>query len=138
MQTIDWGPHFWSMIHYTALGYPDSPSPIDREKYKEFFENLGFILPCKQCSFNYNRHLRELPIDSYLENKSTLFEWTVKLHNIVNRDTGKTIQYSFDQAWSKYNRINDKKNNYLIMGVVVLVIFAFIAIVLNKTRLHHK
>jgi hypothetical protein len=137
MQTKDWGPHFWSMIHYTALGYPEIPTQIYKEKYKVFFENLGFILPCKQCSFNYNRHLRELPIDSFLENRNKLFEWTVKLHNIVNKETGKTIIFSFDQAWSKYNSI--QKNNNIIFITFFLVVVAFMVVaVLNKSRLYHK
>lgn len=85
-----WGKHFWHTMHITALGYPESPTPEQIAAYKVFYTNFGNILPCKKCARNYAKHLQELPIEPALENKKKLFAWTVDLHNIVNRETGKS------------------------------------------------
>lgn len=85
-----WGPHFWIVIHYTALSYPtDTPSVDVRAKYKAFYEALGYVIPCEKCSKNYLNHIRELPIDPFLSSRDMLFKWTVNLHNIVNKEIGK-------------------------------------------------
>jgi hypothetical protein len=41
------------------------------------------------CAPNFLRHLRELPIDSYMGSNEDLLDWTIELHNIVNIETGK-------------------------------------------------
>ena len=87
-----WGPPIWRAIHFVALGYPDSPSAEDAAKYKRFFEDLGAVIPCSTCSVNYSRHLQELPIDDYLSGgRMRLFEWSVRVHNIVNAEKGKPL-----------------------------------------------
>ena len=83
-----WGPSTWRAIHYVALGYPSAPSEDDVAAYGAFFGSLQRVLPCESCANNYRRHLRELPIEPYLRS-GRLFEWTVLLHNLVNRELGK-------------------------------------------------
>ena len=85
----DWGPSLWKSIHFIALGYPDNPSQSDRYDYKNFYTSLGKVLPCMRCSRHYEQHLESLPIHDYLDTQDRLFEWTVRLHNAVNRDLGK-------------------------------------------------
>jgi hypothetical protein len=85
----NWGKHYWYVIHLTALAYPDTPSMEDVATYKLFYENFGAILPCKKCRANYKRHLQELPLAKSMGSRRELFDWTVQLHNIVNRETGK-------------------------------------------------
>ncbi|KAG2424969.1 hypothetical protein HXX76_014127 [Chlamydomonas incerta] len=48
---------------------------------------------------NYRRHLTELPIEPYLASGTRLFEWTVLLHNTVNRELGKP-EWTLAQARS--------------------------------------
>ena len=86
-----WGACGWSMIHYIALGYPESkPSALVRRQYKEYFSALTGVLPCEMCRDNLKRHLTHAPPDKALaEGRDSLFDWTVRLHNIVNRETGK-------------------------------------------------
>lgn len=85
-----WGPHLWTSIHFIALGYPKVPTEEQRQLYKHFFTNLHHFIPCMKCAINYKRHLEEFPIDGFLDTKMKLFEWTVHVHNIVNRELGKT------------------------------------------------
>ena len=86
-----WGKYMWSTFHFIAMGYPDHPSVSDRQTYKIFYETFGLVLPCGKCTVNYERHMREVLIDDYLKNSLTLFEWTVMVHNIVNKELGKSI-----------------------------------------------
>ena len=83
-----WGPSLWRAIHFVALGYPSEPTGSDVAAYGDFFRSLGAVIPCDTCKNNYVRHLAELPPDPYLASGS-LFEWTVAMHNVVNRETGK-------------------------------------------------
>lgn len=104
-----WGKYFWSTLHITALAYPSKPTIEDRETYKTFFTIFGNILPCKKCTINYNRHLVELPIFPYLESRDELFKWTIMLHNIVNRELGKS-QWNIEYALMYYTNLGEYEN----------------------------
>lgn len=97
-----WGKHMWFSIHFIAQDYPLEPSQDDIASYRAFFENLWKVLPCYKCGVNYKRHLKELPIDQYLESRELLFAWTVELHNIVNKELGKP-RMSLEEAKKKYS-----------------------------------
>lgn len=105
-----WGKYYWTVFHIASLGYPEKPLITDREKYKQFYISFGDVIPCQKCSKNYKRHLTELPIESYLENQRKLFQWTIMMHNIVNRELGKT-QWEESYAYMYYSNFsdNDKK-----------------------------
>ena len=81
-----WGPQVWRAIHLIALGCPPSLDASTAEAYRAFFTHLPDVLPCPSCAANYRRHLLELPIEPYLVSGEKLFEWTVRLHNIVNAE----------------------------------------------------
>ena len=122
-----WGKSIWACIHYVALGYPVAPSYSDKEKYKQFFLTLGPVLPCYKCSVNFQKHLTEIPIDPYLENQEKLFEWTVKLHNLVNKENSKPT-YTVEQAKQYYLKGESKpKSNFnasylIVSGFVILMV----------------
>lgn len=101
MNPAIWGPYLWRSIHFIALGYPSNPTPRERESYSAFFKSLGNVLPCFKCSLNYEKHLKELPIEPFLANGDLLFRWTVQLHNIVNRETGKPEMH-YEDAHAMY------------------------------------
>ncbi len=85
-----WGPDVWRAIHHLALGYPLQPTDQDKADYRTFFVALGAVLPCASCAANYQRHLRELPLEPALDQGGrALFEWTVAMHNLVNVESGK-------------------------------------------------
>jgi hypothetical protein len=133
----NWGKHYWYVLHLTALAYPDTPSMDEVATYKAFYENFGAILPCKKCRANYKRHLQELPIDKALATRRELFAWTVHLHNIVNRETGKS-DWNPDYAEGfflsgSYNKCKagsylDEKEKSIMYTMIVLniVLGAFI------------
>lgn len=87
-----WGKHGWKFIHFVAQGYPNEPSQEQKLHYKNFLNSIQYILPCSLCREHYAQNLINNPIDdSVLQNKNSFIDWTVKLHNIVNMQTGKEV-----------------------------------------------
>ena len=82
-----WGPSMWRSIHIIALNYPFDPTEQQQIACRQFFESLQHMLPCSVCQKNYRQKLADNPIE--LESRKDLFEWTVKIHNIVNGCLGK-------------------------------------------------
>lgn len=82
-----WGPYMWRSIHIIALNYPYSPSDQHKIACRQFFESLQYMLPCSICQKNFRQKLIDYPIQ--LNSRKDLFEWSVKLHNIVNGCLGK-------------------------------------------------
>lgn len=84
-----WGPFFWLTIHLVGLGYPSDPTYTDKRSAKQFFESLANLIPCPICREHYKQHITRNPITPHLDNNKALFEWTVKLHNEVNKSLNK-------------------------------------------------
>lgn len=82
---ILWGNQGWTFLEYVALGYPDNPSEDDKNHYKQLYKSLGYTLPCKECRMNYEIHIMETPIEGYLKNSYSLYEWVIIMQNKVNR-----------------------------------------------------
>ena len=101
MRPSYWGKYFWKVIHITALAYPDNPSDVNKQDYRNFFETMGKVLPCKRCSNNYSGHMHNLPIENFMDSPDELFKWTVHLHNIVSKELGKP-QWNVEYAKSFY------------------------------------
>lgn len=102
-----WGREMWHTIHVIAMNFPIEPSREDQQNYKVFFENLHQVIPCYKCSLNYVKHINEIPLSAeILMNNSNLFEWTIDLHNLVNRDLGKPV-WSYDRAWRRYRNLEN-------------------------------
>lgn len=83
-----WGKYQWTAIHFAALGYPKSPTEAQKQYYFTYFTKiLPEVLPCLKCRQHLKQTLQtEHPMNSSaLANPDTLFEWTVSLHNVVNR-----------------------------------------------------
>jgi len=108
-----WGPHGWKFMHYVALAYPAKPTLEQKNEYKIFFESIQNILPCGMCSYNYKKHLKELPMnDKVLESNITLLKWTIDMHNKVNVQNGKREYNSEEVINLLINNFGDKKENF--------------------------
>ncbi len=105
-----WGPSMWNFIHSVALGYPDNADAIVKQNYKSYYENIYVVIPCGECSKHYKENYEKYKIDDFLTNKDTLFEWTVNIHNIVNKMLSKkTINVTSAKAKFLKNNIFDSK-----------------------------
>ena len=106
-----WGVHAWKFFHQVAWGYPHYPSEIDKNNYKNFFNTIGHILPCKGCGVHYNEILSNHPLtDEILLNREDLMKWTIDIHNHVNQMLNKKI-YTHEEG------IELIQNNFMIQSV---------------------
>ena len=131
-----WGPHAWQFLHSITLAYPDNPTLEDKNNHAQFFNSIQNILPCQSCRDHYTQNLQELPVEQHLENKESLFRWSIDLHNRVNVMNNKR-EYSYDEVTELYEKIYDKSgdksgdntygskligNKWLFIFLIVLVI----------------
>ncbi len=87
-----WGPHGWKFIHYVTIGYPENPTPAQKEKYKAFLILLKDVLPCSLCANHYGENLQKQPLsDEVLSSKENLIKWGIDIHNVVNEMKNKPI-----------------------------------------------
>ena len=101
-----WGPPTWQAIHYVAVAYPDKPTPEDVSAYRAFYASLSGVLPCLQCAKHYGEHLAAMPLDdAAMTDSASLFAWTVRMHNRVNKSLGKP-EMSLDDALRMYETKN--------------------------------
>jgi hypothetical protein len=115
-----WGPHGWKFIHYVTLGYPDNPTPEQKENYKYFLTSLGNVLPCHICSNHFKDNLAEMPLDDKaLSSKTNLVKWGIDIHNVVNKMKSKP-ELSYDIALSKIS--DDYKCTEQLVGDKVQLI----------------
>ncbi len=138
MNPDKWGRHLWKSIHYIALGYPNNPDITVKNAYKTFYLDLWKYIPCYKCAKNYIQHLKELNIEPYLDSTEKLFEWTVLLHNIVNRDLGKKqlllhdaykiYMHDYDDNVKKSTESSDNMWMYISLLLFIIII---ILIILN-------
>ena len=103
-----WGPHLWFSLHTISFNYPLEPSIKDKEYYLNFFLNMQEVIPCSVCKKNYKRHLKEHPIENYLDNRKSLVYWVIDMHNMVNAEIGKKI-LSYNVVIKKYENVYKKK-----------------------------
>jgi len=92
----------WYMFHTMTLNY----NPQYREEYITFFDSLRTIIPCKMCRDNYINKLNNpvLSMENNI-NSDRIFNWTIDIHNDVNKINGKR-GWSYEDARNYYQRFN--------------------------------
>ena len=101
-----WGPFFWHTMHLVALGYPSKPTYAEKRAAKEFFESFTHLIPCPTCKMHYAEHLKNNPLTPSLDTRHDLFQWTIRIHNLVNKDLGKP-EYVDTDAIAFYHRLGE-------------------------------
>ena len=116
-----WGPSAWKFIHTIALSYPDNPTPFDKENYKAFFLSLQNVVPCARCREHYEKNIKDININNYLDNSSSLFLWTNKIHNLANAsyggkqtDVNTAKNFFFNWLTTNVSEISQHKNNNIV------------------------
>jgi len=104
MEPNIWGKHAWIFLHSVSMNYPDNPSNSDKKNYKDFFENIRFILPCEVCKKHFSQHIQQHPIDSALKSKNKLVEWLIDVHNQVNISLHKPTM-TYEQVIDYYKKL---------------------------------
>ena len=121
-----WGPSAWSFLHYITLAYPNNPTDIDKINIQNVFNNIGNVLPCEACRFNYSKNLLKHPLnDMALNSKNNLINWLINIHNEVNIENGKNI-LTYDEVIKLYfNKTNYKKIYIVLFGILLIFILIF-------------
>ena len=135
-----WGPHAWQFLHSITLSYPDNPTLEDKNNHAQFFNSIQNILPCQNCKDHYTQNLHILPIEQHLDNKESLFRWSVDLHNRVNVINNKR-EYSYDEVTELYEKMYDKSEKSIgskLIGNKWLFIFLIILLIILGIYHHYK
>jgi hypothetical protein len=90
-----WGRQGWHFIHIVALSYPDIPTEKEKEGYLKFLYSLQDVLPCSSCAEHWRMKLEAFP--PKMGSRTELFNWTVDMHNLVNKQNGKK-EISYQEA----------------------------------------
>ena len=106
MLTSVWGPSLWHYLHTMSFNYPNNPTHFQKQKHKQFIENLKYTLPCKYCRMNLEKNLKAIPLkDCYLKNRKMFSFFVYKLHEHINKMLGK-------QSGLSYNEVRDRYENF--------------------------
>lgn len=89
MNSNEWGPRTWFLIHTVAFNYPEEPTKDDKQKFKNFIYALSDVLPCKYCKPSFKRYLEEIPLEPYLKDRKGVSYWSYLIHDRVNKKLGK-------------------------------------------------
>ena len=116
-----WGPSGWIFLHTITFNYPINPTPEQKIKHKELFENLSYTLPCARCAQHYSNNLKKYSLDNALETRDKLINWLIDIHNEVNKKNGKRI-YSYDEVKKIYNDMYSIKNNQINWNMILIFI----------------
>lgn len=99
---LAWGPPFWTTIHTVAASY----KPENAGHFKSFLTSFIYLLPCVTCGKNHAAHMNSLNVDSYLNSRDDAFFLTYLLHDMVNREHGKTSPpYDTVKEWYIKNMV---------------------------------
>ncbi len=107
MQTIKWGPGLWTSLHCMTFNYPENPSEVDKDNYKNFFNLLSVMLPCVYCRDSYRIYIKYFKIEDFYNSRIGLCFWLYTLHNIVNEKIGKPL-ITFNKCIKIYENMRAK------------------------------
>ena len=102
-----WGPVFWGTLHIVALAYPEEPSYAEKRAAKEFYKSMIFLLPCPACRQHFAEIIEGAPVENWLDNRKSLIEWNVSVHNRVNAKLGKP-EISVEDFYKRYQEMADR------------------------------
>lgn len=111
------------------------PTAEDQANYKTFFLAMGRTLPCPTCRANFESHLRAHPIESHLDSKSRLFDWTVAMHNAVNAAKGRrqwTSREAYESLRHRFGGSHAYLPDWKVTGAVAVALAVLAVIVLRR------
>jgi hypothetical protein len=98
---------FWATFHIMSMSYPDEPTYVEKRAAKEFFNAQGHLLPCPVCREHFREILQGVPVDNWLDNRKSLVEWVIMVHNEVNKRLGKPV-VSEDDFYRAYRQMAER------------------------------
>ena len=112
----EWQRITWHLFHTVSLNYNDEY----KQEYINFFESLKVIIPCRMCRNHYIQNISKenMEIDKNINNER-IFNWTIDLHNSVNKMNHKKL-WSYDEArkFYEHNNFNNRVLKFFIFDYV--------------------
>ena len=96
MQATEWGPGAWKFLHAITFSQNRRISPEQKQRLKQFFELIGYVLPCGVCQNHYRDYVRDHPVP--VDDREQLSRWLVDLHNHVNVITDNSFIQNMEYA----------------------------------------
>jgi hypothetical protein len=124
-----WGPKFWYTWHSVALGYPDNPTDLDKENYKNFYIYFSYVLPCEACSKDSYSRIKSVDWNNVLTSRKNLIKWTYNYHNDINIKLDKKI---FENKNFKDNMLSKKLTNNYLEYFIIIILILYILYLLNN------
>jgi hypothetical protein len=105
-----WQPVTWVIFHFLTKEYNHNY----REHYVTFFDTFKTIIPCGICRTHFTQSINKpgLNIEDNV-NQDRIFNWTVNLHNMVNKMNYKK-QWNHDEARRFYESRHLNNNLFKI------------------------
>tara|TARA_Y100000992_G_scaffold231023_1_gene162164 strand:- start:5798 stop:6229 length:432 start_codon:yes stop_codon:yes gene_type:complete len=127
-----WGPHYWFMLHTTALNYPTNPNTTTKKKFYDFIHNLPLFIPHRDISDAFAKVLDKYPLTPYLENKKSFMKWMHFVHNYINKTLNKPPVDYYEAIDKYYNHYKPKKiidmdtikfrNRMIYIGLIIILL----------------
>ena len=109
-----WKQNTWLMFHIITKNFDEQYVG----KYEEFFNSFRSAIPCSICRKHYNQNISKPGMTlSENMNNDRIFNWTIDLHNSVNRMHNK-------RAW-EYSIANNVYNTELRFDTVKMFIYEY-------------
>lgn len=100
-----WGIFLWSFIHsisYCKYSHDELNTKIQKNIIEKL-KNVKLIIPCEHCAKDYNDFIIKNSFDNLdLTQNNVIFNWTVDLHNKINKKINKPelSYFEAEKIWS--------------------------------------
>lgn len=109
MLTSVWGPSLWHYLHVMSFNYPNNPTKIQKQKYKQLLLNFQYTLPCKYCRMNLVKNLKKFPlVDKIFENRNNFSRYIFNLHEQINKMLGKKSGLTYCEVRDNYEHFRSR------------------------------
>jgi len=109
MLTSVWGPSLWHYLHVMSFNYPNNPTKIQKQKYKQLLLNFQYTLPCKYCRINLTKNFKKFPlIDKIFENRNNFSRYIFNLHEQINKMLGKNSGLTYCEVRDNYEHFRSR------------------------------
>ncbi|NIO44363.1 MAG: hypothetical protein GTN36_02305, partial [Candidatus Aenigmarchaeota archaeon] len=106
-----WGPPAWEFLHCITFGYPLEPTEEQKKKYKQFFINIGDVLPCKYCRESYKNFIstgNSVLSDEVMKDRESFTRWFYNVHERVNEKLDVDYGVTYEDIVNKYESYRAK------------------------------
>lgn len=110
IETCIWGNAQWVLLHIMSFNYPEKITEENKQVKKDMYNYLialGSVLPCPKCKEHYfeniGKDLNGYVLDDSLNSRDKFTRWMYELHNLVNKQTGKTVYPTYEEVYNIYN-----------------------------------